>query len=179
MVDLKQDPLINAVYNGIKKGIDATHDAGCLGSCLILIYSGIDTMAFLNMPKDQINVNRQDFITWVERYIRFSCKEQITGLDLYGARCATLHQYGIDSDLSRAGQCRKILYMNKGIPEIRYDPAKDKGIVVVSIKALKQAFNDGVDKFLVESFSDQARAVIVNDRLKSLLQVFPYPKAKP
>jgi hypothetical protein len=39
-------------------------------------------MAFLGMPENQIDVTRQDFIQWVDRYIHFPCKEQLSGLDL-------------------------------------------------------------------------------------------------
>lgn len=176
MSDLSRDPLVNAVCNGIKKGIEATYQSGCIGSCLILIYSGIDTMAFLDMPENQPKVTRLDFIRWAERYIRFPCKEQLTGADLYGARCAMVHQYGIDSDMSRGGECRRIGYMDKGVPEIKFNPEIAKDLVVVSVEALKKAFSDGVDQFLVQAFADRAKASIVEKRLHELLQAFPYKR---
>ena len=108
MTDLSTDPLINAVHNGIKRGIRVALENDCLGSAVILILSGIDAMAYVGMPAGQEDVTRNDFITWVERYIKFSCSEQLSGWDLYGARCAMLHSYGTASDLSRKGKCRQM-----------------------------------------------------------------------
>jgi hypothetical protein len=79
MTELNRDPIINAIHNGIKRGIRVTLQNNCVGSAVILILSGIDAMAFLEMPAGQDDVTRNDFVTWVERYIKFPCKEQLTG----------------------------------------------------------------------------------------------------
>jgi len=50
MADLSQDPVINSVYNGIKRGIRVALENDCFGSAVILILSGIDTMAYIAMP---------------------------------------------------------------------------------------------------------------------------------
>lgn len=92
MADLSRDPIINAIHNGIKRGIRGALENDCLESAVILlILCGIDAMAYLAMPASQEDVTRSDFVRWVERYSKFPCKEQLTGLDLYGARCSMLH----------------------------------------------------------------------------------------
>ena len=58
MVDPNRDPIINVIHNGIKRGIRVALENNCLPAALILIYSGIDTMAYLNMPADQDDVHR-------------------------------------------------------------------------------------------------------------------------
>ena len=40
-------------------------------------------------------------------------REQLTGLDLYGARSALLHEYSVFSRLSREGKCRVIGYADR------------------------------------------------------------------
>lgn len=85
MTDLSKDPLINAVHNGIKRGIRVALENDCLGSAVILILSGIDAMAYIAMSASQDDVTRGDFVRWAEKYITFPCSEQLTGLDLYGA----------------------------------------------------------------------------------------------
>jgi hypothetical protein len=87
MSDLKHDPIINAIQRGIKDDIDFNQDAGRFRATLLLIYAAIDAMAFLNMPANQTEVTRKDFINWAEKYLKFPCKAQLTGVDLYGARC--------------------------------------------------------------------------------------------
>jgi hypothetical protein len=108
-------------------------------------------------------------VSWAERYIKFPCTEQLSGLDLYGARCGVLHTYTIDSDLSRAGVCRRVGYMDKAIPEVAYNPVIDKSIVLVSVRALRDAFFSGVDSYLVDSFADQKKAPLLEERLRKLL----------
>lgn len=170
ITELIEDPIINAIHNGIKCGIRVTLDNKCLGSAVILILSGIDAMAYLDMPAAQNDVTRNDFVRWVERYIKFPCKEQLTGLDLYGARCAMLHNYGTASDLSRKGKCRQVAYMDKSVPEVRYAPNVSKDLVLLSVPALADAFFSGADKFLIDLFLDKKKAPIAGQRLQKLVQ---------
>jgi hypothetical protein len=166
MTDLSRDPIINAVHNGIKRGIRVALENDCFDSAVILILSGIDAMAYLAMPASQEDVTRSDFVRWVERYIKFPCKEQLTGLDLYGARCAMLHNYGVASDLSRKRKCRQVGYMDKSVPEVCYAPNVSRDMVLVSVPALADVFFSGVDKFLVDLFLDKKKAPIAEQRLK-------------
>lgn len=169
MTRIKNDPIINAIYGGIKRGIQVTIENRSYASAVTLILSGIDTMAYLSMPASQQDVKQKDFVTWAERYIKLPCKEQLTGLDLYGARCAMLHTYGARSKLSREGKCRLICYMDKGVPEIRSNPHV-KHLVIVSVSALADAFFNGIDLFLVDLFSNKEKAAIAEERLKELMQ---------
>jgi len=176
VTDLSKDPLINAVHNGIKRGIRVTLENDCLGPAVILILSGIDAMAYLAMPATQNDVIRDDFVTWVEQFIKFPCKEQVTGLDLYGARCAMLHNYGTASELSRKGKCRQVGYMDKSVPEVRFNRNISKDLVLVSVPALGDAFFSGMDKFLVDLFTDKKKASIAERRLRTLIQAIPPKK---
>jgi len=133
----------------------------------------MDTMAYLDMPSDQQDVKKTDFVRWAERYIRFPSPEQLTGLELYGARCAMLHRYSVASRLSREGQCRQIAYMDKSVPEVRSNPAISTDLVLVSVPGLAQAFFDGVDTFLIDLFSDIKKAPIAEERLRKLVHDLP------
>ncbi len=176
VMDLSKDPLINAVHNGIKRGIRVALENDCLGSAVILILSGIDAMAYIAMPVGQDAVTRGDFVGWAKQYIKFPCSEQLTGIDLYGARCAMLHNYGPASELSRKGKCRQVLYMDKSIPEVLFNPNVSKDLVLVSVPALTDAFFSGVDKFFVDLFADKKKAPIAEQRLKKLVQATPKKK---
>lgn len=176
MEDLTRDPVINAIHNGIRRGIEITVANNCHGSAVVLIYSGMDSMAYLAMPKDQTDVSGKDFIDWADHYIKFSCKDQLTGADLYGARCAMVHTYSVHSRMSREGKARLIGYMDQSVPEVRYNPDVNKQLVLVSVPALAEAFFQGTDRFLVDAFSDKTRAPIVEARMKNLVQCLPVPK---
>ena len=176
MADLARDPVINAINNGVRRGIEVTVANGCYGSAVILICSGIDSMAYLAMPKEQMDVAGRDFIEWADRYIRFPCKDQLTGADLYGARCAMVHTYSVHSKMSREGKARLIGYMDKSVPEVRYNPDVNKQLVLVSVPALAEAFFKGIERFLVDAFSDKERAPIIEARMRNLIQCLPVSK---
>jgi hypothetical protein len=72
ITSLRNDPIQNAIYNGIKKSIEVCIENDCFAAVTILVYSGIDTMAFLSMPPDQVEVNRNDFIKWCDKYMRLT-----------------------------------------------------------------------------------------------------------
>ena len=178
MENINEDTIINVVHKGIKESIRVVLKNKCYGAAVILILSGIDSMAYLDMPESQEDVNRNDFINWAEKYIKFPCKEQLTGLELYGARCGMLHNYSSRSKLSREGRCRQISYMNKSIPEIRYDLNISKDLVMVSIEGLANAFFDGIDKFLIALFSNKIKGKIAEKRFKWLMHTTPYKQNK-
>ena len=169
---LSNDPVTNAVYDGIKRGIRVCLDNNCLGSVVVLVYSGIDAMAYLGMPARQVDVTRADFIAWCDKYIQFGGGQQLTGQELYGARCAVLHTYGVESRLSRQGDCRKLGYMDRSVPEIRYSPSVDPTVALVSIEALANAFFRALDRYLVDLFADPLKAPEAETRLNQLLMSF-------
>ena len=63
---ISNDPVQNAINGDIKDGIRLTLQHGCIGSAVKLIYSAIDTMAFLSMPAAQVEVTRTDFVKWAD-----------------------------------------------------------------------------------------------------------------
>jgi len=178
MSDLSRDPIINVVYNQIKRGIRVALKNDCYASAVILIYSGIDTMAYLNMAEGQQDVTRDDFVQWAEEYIRFPCEEQVSGLELYGARCGMLHTHSVASRLSRRGRARQIGYMDRSVPEICYNPSVSEDLVLVSVEALAEAFFAGVDRFLVETFADEEKARVAEQRLRTLVHQLPFKRGE-
>jgi hypothetical protein len=69
MSDLQSNPVINAIEKGIKGDIEVVLANDCLRAAPILIYAGMDAMAFLSMPVGQKKVQREDFISWAAKYI--------------------------------------------------------------------------------------------------------------
>jgi len=168
MPDLSSDFVTNFVHHQLKRSIRILLEAECYSPAVVLTYSGMDTMAWIGMPAGQETVTRSDFINWASRYIRFPCREQLTGEDLYGARCAMVHQYGAESDVSRKGKCRLVSYMDYSIPEVRFQPSIDPNLVLVSVKALAEAFFKGVDSFLVDTFANKEKAAVAESRIQRI-----------
>lgn len=174
MKEPPKESISNVIHEGIKRGIEVLLERKCYGSVVILVYAGMEAMAYLNMPASQQDVTRRDFIAWAEKYIRFPCAEQLTGLDLYGARCSMLHSYSVVSELSRKKKCRMVGYMNRSVPEVFSNPRVSKDLVMVSVEGLAEAFFKGVDRFIIDLFGDPTRAPLARKRLRKLVHAFPY-----
>ena len=65
-------------------------------------------------------------------------------------------------------------YVDHMIPEVRYDPRIRADFVIVSVHALAHAFFTGIDKFLVDLFSDSAKAKVAEERFKWMNHTLPY-----
>ncbi|MBI2871065.1 MAG: hypothetical protein HYY14_05065 [Candidatus Omnitrophica bacterium] len=178
MLNPERDPIVNVVHDGIKEGIRVTLDNKCYPSTIKLVLSAIDTMAYLKMPKDKVDVEARDFVEWVDKYIQFPCKERLTGLDLYGARCGMLHSHKAISKASRKGKCRIIGYMDHSVSEIRCNRNVDANFVLVSVKALVEAFFTGIDRSLVDIYSNKKKGDIANERFKEMVHSLPYKTSK-
>ncbi len=169
---LVSDPIINVIHDGIKEPIRLLIAECHFPAALALIYSGIDTMAYLGLPEGSNKVKGVDFEEWCDRYIQFPGRENVSGLELYGARCGILHTHSATSSLSRSGKVREIFYDDKANPPVLSNKEDAPDTVIVSISALMEVFFSGVDRFLVDVFADERRAVIANERLESLLHLF-------
>lgn len=173
MTSSANDPLHNAIQDGIKKGIRVALDNDCHPSALILIYSGIDTMGYLSMPPNKSVNERTDFKKWVRRYIKINSPEKITSEEFYSARCAIIHSYGVQSAETKKGKVRMIGYSLGGYPPILYNPKVDKNLLLLDVNAFAKAFFEGVDQFLIDMYADPKTKAIIEPRVNWLLNRFP------
>ncbi|MBM2811083.1 MAG: hypothetical protein HW416_1842 [Chloroflexi bacterium] len=75
---------------------------------LVLLYTGIDVIAFLErQPSEGV---RSSFTRWTEDYLLRAKPLPCTADELYAARCGVLHTFTADSDLSRRSKLRRIYY---------------------------------------------------------------------
>lgn len=167
MTDLARDPLMNIIHRGIKEPIRLLLEKHFLEAALKLVFSGIDTMTFLGLPADAIEVTGADFIAWCDRYLQLPGRESVSSVELYGARCGLLHCHSGESRAHRQGTARLLHWRDQGVP-VRYRPDIDPDLVLVSVQALADAFFEAVDRFLVELFRDPSRAEVANARLQNM-----------
>jgi hypothetical protein len=117
---------------------------------LALIYCGIDVLANLSRPADNPKVTRPDFENWAERYMECEKLLEVSGLDLYAARCGILHTYTMDSPLSTTGRARPIVYAWGGKnPDEPMNLLRALGRpeVMIKIETLFSAFLHGIESF--------------------------------
>ena len=130
-------------------------------------------MAYLGMPENQLNVKGKDFIAWCDRYIRFSGSEQVTGRELYSARCGMVHTFGVESNLTRDKNVRKIGYMDQCDPPILFRPELENGLLLMSIDALAAAFYSGIDRCLIDLFAIEGNRLYLEKRIDKLCVTYP------
>lgn len=174
MPSLERDPLVNAVHNGIKQDIQILLEHGGFRGATLLMYAAIDAMAFTTLPAGRNEVTKSDFIAWADRYIRFPGPHQVSGLELYGARCAMLHTYGSESKLSRESKCRCVLHAAGGLPVLSNPQQPDA--VLLNIFALRAALFAGIDEYLGEHYHDPVRWPEIERRLHEFNQLIPYER---
>ena len=167
----QRDPI--TAFHDIREGIQTVLDKKCYGATLVLIYAGIDAMANLARPEGQVQVHPDDFVAWVERYLKVAADEKISGAEWYSARCAVLHTYGVESNLTRGGNARMLGYMAGGYPPVKYDPKVDQNLVIVDCVALAEAFLKGLAKFMVDLFADPEKRELNESRLRKLFINIP------
>ena len=128
-------------------------------SALKLIYSGIDNLAWLSRVHDRPNVEKKDFMDFVNKYLLPGSGLRCSSEELYSARCGLLHSNTAESEISRSGRARYLSYATglsseeRGyehmLPESRYRH------VVLNIDKLYNAYNRSIDR-LNQRISEEA-----------------------
>jgi len=147
---------------------------GLFSPSLILTYSLIDIMAWLNRPPKSEDVQQLDFIQWSEKYLQPIINLKCTSLELYGARCGMVHSYNSESGLSRKKIARKIYYAFDNAQEIflqRYIEINeiDKDIIVVNIEKLVSCLLEGMKAF----FTERGKEQLILKRAEKFLRKMP------
>ena len=122
-----------------------------LSSALILIYSGIDSMA--NLDKSDRFGTRKDFYNWVDKYMQPRAKLNCSAVDLYNARCGILHNNSPDSNLSNIKKAKLIYYVWKIEKEWLQDfvnKNEKEEVVVVQVSELFTVYKQGIERFFSE-----------------------------
>lgn len=175
-INYSRNPIHNVIDGQIKGGIRLCVEHEYYGSALKLIYSGIDVMAFLSMPKERQTVKKHHFVKWAEEYIKFPGDEQLSGKEMHAARSELLHTHRAKSDVSPKARGRFIMYVDQNEIPIKYDPNVNERLVMVSISHFMQAFFEGIDRFLIDAYQNTDKAEIIEKRFESMLHMLPYNK---
>ena len=122
--------------------------------CLVLLYSGIEVAASLE-PSAGNNV-RDRFEKWVDRYMLNGRSLPCTAMELHAARCAVVHTFTPDSNLSKTGKAHVIGYAFGNADIKKLDDAtvllgRETGQVNVHMKDLIEAFYSAYETYLERS----------------------------
>lgn len=134
-----------------------------------LLMSAIDIASGLERPREKLDTDREDFISWADRYLTLSGPEYtLRGVDLYAARCGLLHCYTAQAKLIRQGKAVMLEWLDDMQPPVRANA--DQSLVLASLAALFVAFNHGLADSIGRINRDEELAVLVNERLQLMFQ---------
>lgn len=158
-------------------GIKKCEAAGAPYACLMQIYVYIDTMAYFGMPISKSKNTKQDFIDWVDKYLKAEESQpyQYRGIDVYGARCALLHTFSSEGDFHQQNPgAIRFGYSDGG--RHCFDPKKDSTLAIIGIPSFINDFIIGVTQFLDDlkgRVTDQIEKTVLEDRLNRILATIP------
>lgn len=154
--------------DNIIKSIELCLNAKLQISSLVLLYSGIDIVAWLNRPVSKKRATRKDFIRWVDDYLLPNTNIKYEAIDLYAARCAIVHSYSFSSRLSKEGEAKEIYYSwgKANIKSLQNDIDRrfKKSAIAIHINDFLEAFKEGIEKFKLSIKSDKEKEKIVCGR---------------
>jgi hypothetical protein len=152
----------------LQRGVRLLSEAGLHLPALMLIYSGIDSMAWLGRDSGKDQGSRQDFIGWARAYLLPGSKLKCSAEDLYGARCAILHSMVAESSMSRGGGAKLVWYSwgdhSAENLQSSIDKMENTSAVAVHIPDLIQAVHHGFSRFFTAIEADPLLCATVNAR---------------
>ena len=126
------------------------------------------------MPTSKPKQDRNDFYTWVDTYLKAHSDQpyQYRGIDVYAARCAVLHAFGSESDVSqKSPDVRMFGYHNGG--KHAFDPSKNPRLVIIGTASFLNDVVIAIESFLGACEEDADLRGRVEGRLPKVLQTFP------
>ncbi len=178
ILTIEDYPTLNCAITGDKgilKAIELCHKEKMYLPALIITYVGIDTMSHISMPENKAKHEKDDFIKWVEKYMKFRNGKNYPGKEVYSARCSMLHYMSGESNLSYHKNPDKKTHIIsyafgiEGKDEIVKEDAKH---IIFGIEPLINSFKKGVWDCLTEILSDKRKSEIAEQQLRKLYNIY-------
>ena len=151
---------------------------------LVIIYSTIDTCGLLDAPAGQNSATGASFKAWVKKYMLNFPGIEFTEVDLWAARCAVLHTFTSESDLSKSGAARQLQYYTgeKTSPHIQHlisiTKSHENGShLPVHFGDLCESFFQGLKSFFKDFEAICLTSSAHQERLRKVLQTHAHPIA--
>ena len=142
-------------------------------AALVMVFVGIDTMAWLSLPLGERSVRRLSFCHWVDTYLKTDSTQpyQYIGIDVYAARCAMLHNYGSLAALHKQPNPPKTFgYLDNGPHRTDGSP-----LILISIAVLIRDFGTALESFLQNARVDADFKARIDSRIEALVTMWPVP----
>ncbi|SEH53997.1 hypothetical protein SAMN05216535_0386 [Stutzerimonas xanthomarina] len=149
------------------------------GQMLVLLYSSIDSMGLLDARPTQTSASGESFKNWVKKCLLTYPGLEYNEVDLWAARCAVLHTFTSESDLSKGGRAREVQHYSgpKDSPMAKAFVAATKTIdngkhVHAHIEDTYLAFLEALKVFPKDLLNNSGKDPAYEARLHKVLQQF-------
>jgi hypothetical protein len=152
------------------------------GYFLVVIYSSIDTLGLLDAPPEQLSTTSSSFKAWATKYFLPQTSGDYDATELWAARCAILHTFTTESDLSRSGRARQLQYYFASGDAARNFVAINNQIdngahVAVHLGDFGRAHVSSMQSFVPDLLAKCASSEAHARRLRNVLQIYPMQPA--
>ena len=178
--------LIGGYFLATTKAVGILFQAQLHGHVLIQVYSAIDTCGLLDAPTPQTSASAVSFKNWAKKYLLPYPGIEFNEVDLWAARCAVLHTFTSESDLSKGGQARELQYYtgDKLSPHVQHFVSFTNGYeggkhLAVHYGDLCEAFFSAFKAFVPVLEANCASSPPHSERLRNILQVHTFPATAP
>ncbi len=178
------EKMIEGYFLATTRAVGTLFHEELYGHILVIIYSTIDTCGLLDAPPSQTSASGASFKAWVKKYMLKHAEIEFNEIDLWGARCAILHTFTSESDLSKAGKARELLYYSGDKSSAhtqqlisfaeKYEGGK---YMPVHYGDLCDAFFQAIKEFAFDLDTQCGSNSAYNDRLRKIMQVHAYGPA--
>jgi hypothetical protein len=184
MASLSTEQMIEGYFLATTKAVGTLFREELYAHTLIIIYSTIDTCGLLDAPPSQTTASGASFKAWVKKYLLDRPGIEFTDVDLWAARCAVLHTFTSESDMSKAGQARQLQYYtgDKATDHVQnfvsFTRSHDGGKhLPVHYGDLCEGFFQAIKTFVPDLFTNCTSSSDYDNRLRKILQMVPYGPA--
>jgi len=166
--------IISEYFENTIKAVSTLYKEELYEQTLIIIFASIDSFGLLDAPEEQLNATGSTFQKWSAKYI-VNDDIEYTEIDLWASRCAVLHTFTTQSDLSKKGKAREILFYSGGVG----DQVKDFSVfaknvnngshVVANLEKTIRAFISSISVFARDLDKKCSENSVIKSRLQKTL----------
>ena len=165
------------------KGLSLLYENRLYGQVLVLIYSFIDSAGLLDAPSSQSRATGESFKNWVKKYITSDPQTNFNEVDLWSARCAVLHTFTSQSDLSNSGNAKELHYFSgpndSSEAQAFISQIKTMQHIPVHIDGLYQTLLKAIEKFAPDLATNCESDKAYEIRLNKVLQQYSVTTSNP
>ncbi len=148
--------------------------AGFVMPATIMVFIGIDLMAYLSLPLGDTRQTRAHYREWVDGYMKAVPEQpyQYDGMDLYAARTSVLHVYGSEADIHNITPApKKFAYTNGG--KHMYRAEVDANLVLIGTASFIDDFVRAVEEFMKAAIADEDLQKRIGSRINGVFAHIP------